>query len=103
MCRFFPCIPIFRGGGLLKNVKKCVCVLVLKITLLLVENVCFGVKKGISEFWRQAAQKQSIIIHYPLFSRKNNTCSCALFKINYCDAGSIYVSLDTDEMHLLSI
>ena len=65
--------------------------------------MCFGVKKGISEFCRQVAQKQSTIIHYPLFSRKNNTCSCALFKINYCDAGSIYVSLDTDKMYLLSI
>ena len=41
------------------------------------------------------------IIHYLLFSRKNNTYSCALFKINYCDAGSIYLSLDTDKMYLL--
>ena len=31
------------------------------------------------------------IIHYLLFSRKNNTCSCASLKINYCDAGSIYL------------
>ena len=43
------------------------------------------------------------IIHYPLFSRKNNTCSCALFKIRYCDAGSISVSLGTDKMYLLSM
>ena len=43
------------------------------------------------------------IIHYPLFLRKNNSCSCALFKINYFDAGSIYISTDTDKMSLLSI
>ena len=41
------------------------------------------------------------IIYYPLFSRKNNTCSCALFKINCCHAGRIYLSLDTDKMRLL--
>ena len=41
------------------------------------------------------------IIHYPLFSRKNNTSSCALLKINYCDAGSIYLYLDYDKMYLL--
>ena len=52
MCRLFPCIPIFRGGFLLKSVKKCVCVLVLKIALLLVKNLFFGVKKGISELVR---------------------------------------------------
>ena len=50
MCRLFPCIPIFRGFFELKSVKKCVCVLVLKIALLLVRSVFFGVKKGISEF-----------------------------------------------------
>ena len=49
MCRLFPCIPIFRGFFLLKSVKECVCVLVLKITLLLAKNICFGMKKGISE------------------------------------------------------
>ena len=60
MCRLFPCIPIFRGVFLLKSVKKCVCVLVLKITLLLVENVkCFGVKKGMSEFWHQVVAKHT--------------------------------------------
>ena len=52
MCRLFPCIPIFRGFFLIKKCKKCVCVLVLKITLLLVKNVCSGVKKGMSDFWR---------------------------------------------------
>ena len=44
------------------------------------------------------------IIHYPLFSRKNNTCSCTLLKINYCDVGSTYlflVSSDTDKIYLL--
>ena len=49
MCRLFPCIPIFRGFFLLKSLKKCVCGLVLKIALLLVKNICFDVKNGISE------------------------------------------------------
>ena len=39
--------------------------------------------------------------HYPLFSRKNNTCSCTLFERNYCSTGRIYLSLDTDKMCLL--
>ena len=43
------------------------------------------------------------IIHCPLFSRKNNTCSCALLKINYCHAGGIYVSFGTDKIYLLSL
>ena len=62
MCRLFPYIPIFKGvgegGGLLKSVKKYACALVLNITLSLVKSACFGAKKGISEFWRQVAQKQ---------------------------------------------
>ena len=50
MCRLFPCIPIFRGFCLIKNYKKkCVCVIMLKMALLLVKNVCFDVKKGISD------------------------------------------------------
>ena len=47
--------------------------------------------------------REAGIIHYPLFSRKYNTCSCTLFKINYCDAGSIDLSLDTDKMYSLSV
>ena len=48
----FPCIPIFRGVFLIKKCfKKCVCVVGLKIALILVKNLFFGVKKGISEFW----------------------------------------------------
>ena len=31
------------------------------------------------------------IIHYSLFLRKNNTCSSALLKLNYCDGGIIYL------------
>ena len=31
------------------------------------------------------------IIYYPLFLRKNNTCSSALLKLNYCDGGIIYL------------
>ena len=51
MCRLFPCISIFRGFFfLLKSVKKkYVCVLVLKVTLLLMKNLFFVVKKGMSE------------------------------------------------------
>ena len=46
MCRLFSCIPIFRGGGVIKKCKKmCMCAGV-KIASLLVKNVCFGVKKG---------------------------------------------------------
>ena len=46
----FPCIPIFRGFFLIKKCKKkCVCVLVIKVTLLLVKNLFFVVKKGMSE------------------------------------------------------
>ena len=41
------------------------------------------------------------IIHYSLFSRKNNSCSGALLKIHYCDAGGIYTSLGMDKMLLL--
>ena len=51
MCRLFPCIPIFRWFLLLKSAKR--------MCLLLVKSVCFGVKKGRSEFWRQVAQKHT--------------------------------------------
>ena len=45
MCRLISCIPIFKGGGIKKCKKMCMCVGV-KIALILVKNVCFGVKKG---------------------------------------------------------
>ena len=61
MCGLFPCIPISRGVFLLKSVKKCVCVLVFKITLLLVKNLFFGVKKCMSRFWRQVAAKYTTL------------------------------------------
>ena len=48
MSRLFPCIPIFRGFFLLKVQKGCVYVITLKIVLVLVKNVLFGLKKGIS-------------------------------------------------------
>ena len=43
--------------------------------------------------------------HYLLsiIIEKKNTCSFALLKINYCDAGTIYLSLDTNKMYLLSM
>ena len=45
----FPCIPIFRGFFLIKKCKKNVYVLVIKVTLLLMKNLFFVVKKGMSE------------------------------------------------------
>ena len=48
MYRLVPCILIFRGFILLKVQKGCVWEIMLKITLVLVKNVLFGLKKGIS-------------------------------------------------------
>ena len=59
MCRLSPCIHIFKGKKKKKSVKKCACVAVLKIALLLVKNIFFNVKKCISEFWRYVAQKHT--------------------------------------------
>ena len=61
MCRLFPCIPIFRGVFLLKVQKECVYVIMLKIKLVLVKNMFFGLKKGISELSRWVAQKHTAI------------------------------------------
>ena len=52
MCRLFPGIPIFSGFFSIKSVKKCACMVGLKIALLLVKNVFINVKKGMSELWR---------------------------------------------------
>ena len=59
MYRLFPCIPIFRrgGGG---------CVVGLKIVLLLVKNLFFDVKKGMSEF----LPKNILISPYVSYLRK---------------------------------
>ena len=55
MCRLFPCIPIFRaeeggwgvGGGLLKSVKKKMCLRdIIKIALLPMKNEFIHVRKG---------------------------------------------------------
>ena len=48
MYRLVPCIPIFRGFFLLKVQKGCVYVIMSKVALVLVKNVLFGLKKGIS-------------------------------------------------------
>ena len=48
MYRLFPCIPIIREFFQLKLQKECVYVIMLKITLVLLKNVFFGLKKGIS-------------------------------------------------------
>ena len=56
MCELFPCVPIFRWGGgrgfRLKSVKKCACVVGLRIALLLVKSVFINVKKGMSKLGR---------------------------------------------------
>ena len=49
MCGLFPCIPIFFFFFPLKSVKKWACVIMLKIALLLVKNVFFGLNEGISK------------------------------------------------------
>ena len=67
MGRLFPCIPVFRGGVYLKSVKKCVCVARLKMTLMLVKNVCFGVKKGMSKFWCWVDQNHTTEINKKQF------------------------------------
>ena len=48
MYRLVPCIPIVMGFFLLKVQKGGVWEIMLKITLVLVKNVLFGLKKGIS-------------------------------------------------------
>ena len=76
MCGLFPCIPILgnRGGGggvRLKSVKKCVCVIVLKIALLPVKSVFINVKKGMSELWCWLAAKHTtstnILNHFSFY------------------------------------
>ena len=57
MCRLFPCITIFKGFFWLKVQKECGYVIMLKITLSLVKNVFFDVKKCISELVSQIAAK----------------------------------------------
>ena len=65
MYSLFPCIPISREGLLLKVQKECVYVIMLKIALVLVKNVCFDVKKGISRLLRWVAQKHTaLVIHF---------------------------------------
>ena len=53
MCRLFPCIPIFRERGFIKKCKKmCMCVSVKNRIVTCEKCNFFGVKKGISKFWR---------------------------------------------------
>ena len=67
MCRLFRCVPIFKGIFLLKSVKKCVYVIMLKIALLLVKNVFFGLNKGISELLRWAAPTHTATLPFFFF------------------------------------
>ena len=48
MYRLVPWIPILGGFFLLKVQKGCVYLIMLKIALVLVKNVLFGLKKGVS-------------------------------------------------------
>ena len=50
MYELFPCIPISGGFFLLKHVKKCLYVIMLKIALVLVKIYVLVGKKGIREF-----------------------------------------------------
>ena len=59
MYRLVPCIPIFRGFFLLKVQKGCVYVIMSKVALVLVKNVLFGLKKGISGLVSQIAAKHT--------------------------------------------
>ena len=47
----------FLGGFLLKVQKGCAYVIMLKIALVLVKNMFFGLKKDISGLWHWVAQK----------------------------------------------
>ena len=49
----------FLGVFLLKVQKGCVYVIMLKIALVLVKNIFFGLKKGISELLHWIAQKHT--------------------------------------------
>ena len=49
----------FLGGGLSNVQKECLCVIMLKIALVLVKNVFFGLKKGISELLHWVAAKHT--------------------------------------------
>ena len=55
MCKSY----LFLGGFFIKSAKECVYVNMLKIALVLVKNVFFDVKKGISEFSRWVAQNHT--------------------------------------------
>ena len=61
----------FLGFFLLKVQKRCVYVIMLKITLVLVKNVFFGLKKGISGLERWIAPKHTATVVRQLFAGKS--------------------------------
>ena len=61
MYRLFPCIPIFRRSFLSKAQKECAYVIMLKIALVLVKNVFFSLKKGISGLLHWVAPKHNCL------------------------------------------
>ena len=62
MYRLVLCVPIFRGFFWVKVRKGCVYVIMLKIALVLVKNVFFGLKKGISRLLHWIAQKHTVCV-----------------------------------------
>ena len=58
MYRLVPIMPIF-SFFLLKEPKGCVYVIMLKIALVLVKNVIFSLKKGVSGLLHWIAQKHT--------------------------------------------
>ena len=61
MYSFFPCIPIFRWFFSIESVKRMCIRDYVKIALLLVKNVFFGLEKSISEFLHWVAQKHTAV------------------------------------------
>ena len=68
MCRLFPCIPIFRRFFFDKKCKNNVFVYGVKNCIFFVKNVCFGVKKGISENMTRGGPKTYYYPHLQLHS-----------------------------------
>ena len=54
--------PFLGEGVLLKKQKECVYVIMLKIALVLVKDVFFGLKKGISELLHWVAAKHTATV-----------------------------------------
>ena len=67
----FPYIPIFRGFFLLKVQKECVYMIMLKIAMVLVKNLIFGLKKGISRLSCWVVPKHNVNTRFFLARRES--------------------------------